>query len=121
MSAGLKMLAKKYKILIQVICHLSKTSGGKAITQTTRDQRPYVRGTQKIVDDLDICICLSGVNANNDPEQFDMNLGYLWLYDKRGTGQTCRIITEFNSNRLIMTETTIDPYSVEIQDGDAGF
>jgi replicative DNA helicase len=123
MSAGLKMLAKKYNVLIAVICHLSKVSGGRAITATTRDQRPWVRGSQKIIDDLDICICLSAVNINNDPNQFDPSLGYFWMYDKRGSGQTVKLVTEFHPNRLLISQSSIDPDSVEIQEEekDGGF
>lgn len=120
-SSGLKMLAKKYDILIAVICHLSKVSGTKAITPTTRDQRAWVRGSQKIIDDLDICICLSHVNANNNPNEYDNNLGYFWMYDKRGSGQTVRIIMDFNQYRLRLTESNIDPDSVEITETDEGF
>lgn len=121
MSAGLKKLAKKYKILIVVICHLSKTSGGRAITPTTRDQQAYVRGSQKIIDDLDICICLSSVNLNNNPNEYDPLLKYFWMYDKRGTGQIVKLIMEFNPNRLLLSQSNIDPDSIEISDEEESF
>jgi hypothetical protein len=114
-SSGLKMLAKKHKILICVICHVSKTSGGTAVTPHTRDLRPFVRGSQKIIDDLDICICMSLVEDMENAGGYEDDVGYIWMHDKRGTGKVVRLIYKFNNLRLIMTETGIEPDSVELK------
>jgi len=112
-SSGLKMLAKKYKILISVICHVSKTSGGKAVTPHTRDLRPFVRGSQKIIDDLDICICMSLIEDIENAGGYEDENGYLWMHDKRGTGKVVKLIYEFNKMNLLMTQTPIDPDMME--------
>jgi len=119
-SSGLKMLAKKYKILISVICHVSKTSGGKAVTPHTRDLRPFVRGSQKIIDDLDICICMSLLQDNDNPGGYEDELGYLWMHDKRGTGKVVKLIYEFNKMNLLMSETAIDPDMMENKEDKKG-
>jgi len=108
MSAGLKELAKKYKVCIAVICHLSKTSGGRPITPYTRDSRAWVRGSQKIIDDLDICICMSKV-FDSFLEEERRDLMYMWLYDKRGTGDILDIILEFEPRNLSLTESLLEP------------
>ena len=112
-SSGLKMLAKKHKILICVICHVSKTSGGVAVTPHTRDLRPFVRGSQKIIDDLDICICMSLVEDAENEGYYEDEMGYLWMHDKRGTGKIVKLIFSFNKMRLLMEETPINPDSME--------
>jgi len=112
-SSGLKMLAKKHKILICVICHVSKTSGGKAVTPHTRDLRPFVRGSQKIIDDLDICICMSLIEDMENAGGYEEEHGYLWLHDKRGTGDVIKLVFSFNKMRLLMEQTPIDPDMVE--------
>jgi len=119
-SSGLKMLAKKYKILISVICHVSKTSGGKAVTPHTRDLRPYVRGSQKIIDDLDICICMSLIEDMENAGGYEDEHGYLWMHDKRGTGKVVRLIYEFNNMNLVMKETPIDPDMMEKKENQKG-
>ena len=107
-SMGLKSLAKEYKILITVICHLSKTAGGQAITEYTRDSRQWVRGSQKIIDDLDICICMSQIqdDATEDPRK---DKGYIFMHDKRGTGAIVRVIYDFFALNLLMQESTDEP------------
>ena len=107
-SMGLKSLAKEYKILITVICHLSKTAGGQAITEYTRDSRQWVRGSQKIIDDLDICICMSQIQdeLTEDPRK---DKGYIFMHDKRGTGAIVRVIYDFFPLNLLMQESTDEP------------
>ena len=112
-SAGLKMLAKKHKILICVICHVSKTSGGVAVTPHTRDLRPFVRGSQKIIDDLDICICMSLIEDLEGAGGYEDEVGFLWMHDKRGTGKIVKLVYSFNKMRLLMEQTPIDPCIVE--------
>jgi len=107
-SMGLKSLAKEYKILITVICHLSKTAGGQAITEYTRDSRQWVRGSQKIIDDLDICICMSQIEdlGTGDPRK---DKGYVFMHDKRGTGEIVRVIYDFFPLNLQLSESTDEP------------
>ena len=107
-SLGLKDLAKEYKILITVICHLSKTAGGQAITEYTRDSRQWVRGSQKIIDNLDICICMSQVEdlETGDPRR---DKGYVFMHNKRGDGSIVRVIYDFFPLNLQLSESTDDP------------
>ena len=107
-SLGLKDIAKEYKILITVICHLSKTAGGQAITPYTRDSRQWVRGSQKIIDNLDICICMSQIedDMTGDPRK---DKGYIFMHDKRGTGDIVRVIYDFFPLNLQLEESTDEP------------
>lgn len=108
MSNLLKQIAKEYKILIIVICHLSKSAGGQTVTPYTRDTRQWVRGSQKIIDDLDICICMSQIedNVTGDPRK---DKGYIFMHDKRGTGEIVRVVYDFFYLNLLLQESTDDP------------
>lgn len=116
-SMGLKSIAKEYKILITVICHLSKTSGGQAISEYTRDSRAWVRGSQKIIDDLDICICMSQIK-DDVTEEPRHDKGYIFMHDKRGTGKRVKVVYDFLHLNLLLVESPDDPsqYDEESKD-----
>ena len=101
-SGELKDLAKDHNIYIPLICHLSKGA-----TETTRDTRRFVRGSEKILDNVDFVIMMSLIS--DDMDGFISNKGYARMYNKRGSGNFISKIYDFNDVNLLMTEIEEDP------------
>lgn len=99
-SKELKDLANKWKIMIFLICHVSK--GGK---KTDRDLSDKVRSSEKIIDNCDFYITNS---LFTDGDEFNKNYGALRLINKRGTGNTVDVVYEFNKQKLTMEQTDFD-------------
>jgi hypothetical protein len=106
-SKELKELANKWKILIFLVCHVSK--GGSKVD---RDLSDKVRSSEKIIDNCDFYITAS-LFENED--EFNKDFGAMRLVNKRGTGNTLDIVYEFNRLRLLMTDTDFNFKSFDFQ------
>ena len=102
-SKELKDLANKWKILVFLICHVSK--GGK---KTDRDLSGLVRSSEKIIDNCDFYITASLFEDKNNNNEYDKNYGALRLINKRGTGNTIDVVYDFYMRRLLMEGTDMD-------------
>ena len=108
----LKDLANTHKIYIPLICHCSKGA-----TKHTRNIASYVRGSEKIIDDCDFQMMFSLCQDQMNPELYLNDVGYVRLFDKRGTGMTKDIIYDFDVYTLRMTERLQDdPSKYELTD-----
>ena len=92
----LKQLANKWKILIPLICHVSK--GGD---ETTRNLKGLVRSSEKIIDECDFYATVSRFKQGDD---FDKNHGAIRLINKRGSGNQIDVVFEFDRYKLTMNE-----------------
>lgn len=106
-SGELKDLAKEHNIFIPLICHLSKGAD-----LDTRDTRRYIRGSEKIIDNVDFVVMMSLIK-NDLGEGFRDDIGYIRLFNKRGSGKTTNTIYEFDKHRLMLNETDIDPNTID--------
>jgi len=97
-SKELKDLANKWKILVFLICHVSK--GGK---KTDRDLSSLVRSSEKIIDNCDFYITAS--LFEDEINEFNKTNGALRLINKRGTGNTLDVVYEFDKLRLSLNDT----------------
>jgi replicative DNA helicase len=113
-SKELKDLAKLHNIFIPLICHVTK-----AATKHTRDLQEFIRGSEKILDNVDFMImtslCIDEMRSTETATEYMSDKGYLRLYDKRGSGQTVNVIYDFNPLTLSMTQTDHDPKLFEVQ------
>lgn len=102
-SKELKDLANKWKIMILLMCHVSK--GGK---KTDRDLSDKVRSSEKIIDNSDFYITTSLFEDRYRAGEFDKRNGNLRLVNKRGTGNVIDVVYDFDPLRLSMEETEMD-------------
>lgn len=112
-SKELKDLAKLHNIYIPLICHVTK-----AATKHTRDLQEFIRGSEKILDNVDFQIMTSlliDVDRSGETTEYLEDKGYIRLYDKRGSGKTENVIYEFNSTTLTISETGLDPKLFEVE------
>ena len=80
-TAHLKEIANEYNIFVGLIAHLSK---GADID--TRDIRPFIRGSQKILDNCDFAFMFSLIKDVVNDGEIEKDKGYIRLINKRGTG-----------------------------------
>ncbi|WP_185817114.1 primase C-terminal domain-containing protein [Hymenobacter metallilatus] len=94
----LKELAKRYNLFILLICHTTK-----ACAAHTRDARPFVRGSEKILDNSDFSICFANIIdvPRSTPEniQYCSHLAHVKYYNKRGSGKMLNQLLEFDGLR----------------------
>jgi replicative DNA helicase len=109
-SKELKDLAKLHNIYIPLICHLSKGAD-----KDTRDVQKHIRGSEKILDNVDFVIQMSLIKDENYSGGFLTDKGYIRFYNKRGSGNTINVIYKFNKSTLIIEETDEDPRQHESQ------
>lgn len=112
-SKELKDLAKLHNIYIPLICHLTKGP-----EKHTRDTQAFIRGSEKILDNVDFVIMMSliidgGWSDENNIVYYDKK-GYIRFFNKRGSGKTINIIYDFDPQTLTMTQTEDDPNSWEV-------
>jgi len=119
-SGELKDLAKEHNIFIDLICHCSKTSGGIAGKKHTRDNSRFIRGSEKILDNVDCYMMFSLVQDEQHLDEYQKDFGYMRFFDKRGTGQTISKIYKFHDHNLNMEETELDPNSFEYDNKKGG-
>ena len=103
-SLQLKEIAKDYNIFVGLIAHLSK--GGDV---DTRNVAPFVRGSQKILDNCDFYFMFSLIKDDLNDGQFEKDKGYIRLVDKRGTGDVVNQVYSFDEDRLLLYPSAIDP------------
>ena len=107
-TAGLKELAKKYNVFIPIICHTTKQSN-----PFQRDSISMVRGSEKILDNMDFSLCFSKLIDEKESLPHDIravkNMGHVRYWDKRGTGEIRNFV--FNANRYtdIITQSGRTP------------
>ncbi|OUJ68035.1 primase C-terminal domain-containing protein [Hymenobacter crusticola] len=91
----LKELAKRYNLFILLICHTTK-----ACQAYTRDARPFVRGSEKILDNSDFSICFANIidKVSSTPEniKFASHLAHIKYYNKRGSGKMLNELLQFD-------------------------
>ena len=115
----IKDLSQKYGIFIVIMCHASK---GKKLY--TRDVREVIRGSEKIIDEVDFTITNSLIiDADRTiGETIEYRPDKLWIrfYDKRGTGATEDCIYDFDPQRLALIPSNEDPriYDIKPPKGD---
>jgi replicative DNA helicase len=102
----LKMLANAKDIFIPVICHCSK--GGQP---DERDIQRFVRGSEKITDNVDFYMMFSKI-LNNEGEQ-NKDYGWIRFVNKRGTGNIIDQVYKFNQPKLCLEDTDISPSQFE--------
>lgn len=112
-SKELKDLAKMENIYIPLICHLSKGA-----EKHTRDVQRFIRGSEKILDNVDFVIQMSLLideSRSGESINYLSDKGFIRFYNKRGSGNTIDTIYNFDRHTLHMTETSEDPYSYEVK------
>jgi len=107
----LKELSKEEDVFIPIIVHASRGE-----TKHTRDLSGKARGSEKIMDNVDMCFTLSLIQEDSVANTYYNNEGYIRMWDKRGTGIVEDVIFDFDPRRLRMTESHKLPRDVEISD-----
>tara|TARA_R110002167_G_scaffold238265_1_gene443404 strand:+ start:1268 stop:2251 length:984 start_codon:yes stop_codon:yes gene_type:complete len=107
----LNELAKEEDIFIPIIVHASKGE-----SKHCRDLSHKARGSEKIVDNVDMVFTCSLIQDKINTGMYLNDLGYIRLWDKRGSGDIVSVVYDFDPHKLIMTESHIDPLDVEIEE-----
>ncbi|MCA8830302.1 primase C-terminal domain-containing protein [Hymenobacter pini] len=98
----LKELAKRYNLFILLICHTTK-----ACAAHTRDARPFVRGSEKILDNSDFSICFANIidvaRSTPDNIHYCSHLAHVKYYNKRGSGKMLNQLLEFDGLRKLFS------------------
>jgi hypothetical protein len=111
-SKELKDLAKLHNVYIPLICHLSKGA-----EKHTREVQRFIRGSEKILDNVDFIIQMSLIK-DSESDGYLTDKGYIRFYNKRGSGNTLNTIYNFDKTTLTIIETDEDPkYYEEKKDG----
>ncbi len=104
-SAALKEIANEYNIFVGLIAHLSK-----GLDVDTRDVKTHIRGSQKILDNCDFLMMFSLIQQLEDEGlEVRKDLGFIRLYNKRGTGNTIDSIYKIDESRLLLNGANLDP------------
>lgn len=103
-SADLKQLANEENLFVLAICHISK--GGE---KWTRDLSRLIRGSEKILDNCDFYCTMSQIQEEGNNDAFRTDIGYLHLWDKRGSGKTVELVHEFDPHRLKLRDSGLEP------------
>jgi replicative DNA helicase len=113
-SKELKDLAKQENIYIILICHVTK-----GCDKHTRDLQPFIRGSEKILDNVDFVVMMSQIIdqflSSDDNIKYMKNKGWIQMYDKRGTGDIIDLVYNFDSKSLLLTESEEDPKLYEVE------
>lgn len=106
----LKEIANKWKCCIMLLCHVTKEAN-----KTHRDLAPFVRGSEKILDNADCWFSMSLCESDYANEEYIKDKGYLTFYNKRYSGNHIKKIYDFDIYTLEMTASKDDPdrYDVE--------
>ena len=107
-SKELKDLAKYHNVYIPLICHLSKGAD-----KHTRDIQKYIRGSEKILDNVDFVIQMSLIidefKSSAGNIEYEKDRGFIKFFNKRGSGNTVNAIYNFDSTKLLISESSEDP------------
>lgn len=112
-SKELKDLAKLHNIYIPLICHLSKGAD-----KHTREVQRYIRGSEKILDNVDFVIQMSLLIdefKSGDTTEYMSDKGYVRMYNKRGSGNTINVIYDFDYTTLMIKETDEEPANYDVK------
>lgn len=108
----LKELAKKWRVCVLLLCHVTKEPD-----KTVRDLAPYVRGSEKILDNADcyisLSLCIDPRTGNQDEPEYIDSKGYIHFYNKRMTGRTFRSIYNLDPERLKIDHSPENPEAYE--------
>ncbi len=114
-SGELKDLAKEFNIYIVLMCHLSKGA-----EKHTREVQRFVRGSEKILDNVDFIIQLSLIKDEmrsiDNAIVYRNDLGWVRFYNKRGSGKVIDKVYEFSQKNLRITETQMSPADFEAKE-----
>lgn len=118
-SSHLKELAIELNIFIVIICHVSR-----GLKKTTRCNYTHIRGSEKILDNVDFIVQFSLVedaylSAERGQEIYRNDLGWIQVWFKRGNGKIIDFIYELNEQTLEMKETSINPYELDKKESGA--
>lgn len=101
----LKEIANTYGIFIGLICHVSR-----GLTKHAREVSRYVRGSEKILDNIDFVLNFSLVADEYGEEPiYKSDKGWIRLWDKRGGGGVHDVIYDFDWKTMKMTQAIDDP------------
>lgn len=104
-TLALKEIAKKYNVFVVLICHTTKEA-----KPYIRDPAPFVRGSEKILDNCDFTIGFSQLidkySSTPDNLTYSRTYGHIKYWNKRGTGLTINKIYFFESQTKKFKETT---------------
>ena len=106
----LKELSKEENVFIPLICHASRGE-----SKHCRDLFNKVRGSEKIIDNVDLALTCSLIQRYQNPDEYEKESGYIRLWNKRDSGNTIDVVYDFYPTRLIMEESTRKPEEVEIE------
>lgn len=119
-SAEIKEIANDFNIYIPLIVHLSKGA-----RKHDREIMHLIRGSEKIVDNMDFSLQFSLIiDPNKGTQKAPVYLnekGWVRLYDKRGSGVIMDKIYDFDPINLRITETNEDPLFYEVKEERNGF
>jgi hypothetical protein len=71
--------------------------------------KAHSRGSEKILDNCDFYGTMSQIQEEKNLDAFKNDLGFLHLWDKRGSGKTVEVIHQFNPYRLRLEDSGIEP------------
>ena len=115
----LKELAIEFNIAVFLIVHASR---GEALD--TRDLRNKIRGSEKVIDNSDAAIYLSQIvdadKSFDNLTEYRKDIGYIRCYNKRGSGNYTNVVYDFDENTLLMSESYVDPRTVEVKTKSSG-
>jgi len=118
-TAELKKLANKWKICILLVLHVSRNSGNRVSTKHTRDSSAFVRGSEKILDNVDayLCcsLCIDAETAHQEEPEYLSKIGYWFFHNKRGTGNSFRKVYDFSTITLKMMANKMPTDQVEVK------
>jgi hypothetical protein len=109
----LKEIANHYNIFVGVVCHVSRGA-----TRHKRDVAYLVRGSEKILDNIDFALNFSLIPDNYAAENitYRQDVGWIRLWDKRGGGGTYDTIYDFDPLRMRMKQSDENPKNYESND-----
>lgn len=113
-SKELKDLAKLHNVYIPLICHVSKGA-----ELHTRDVSKFIRGSEKILDNVDFKLMFSLLidetrsTAKNIIYRTDK--GFIKFHNKRGSGNTLDLIYDFDPATLTIKETREPAINYEVE------
>jgi len=109
-------LAKEEDIYIPIITHASKGE-----EKHCRDLSHKARGSEKIIDNVHMVLTCSLIQDKYNAGEYENDRGYIKLWDKRSSGSITNVVFDFNPNKLLITESDVNPEDVEIEDKTKSF
>jgi hypothetical protein len=104
----MKELAKEEDVFVPLIVHATRGE-----TKHCRDLFSKARGSEKIIDNVDLAFTCSLIQKNES--EYERDSGYIRLWNKRDSGNTVNVVYDFFANKLKMSESSRDPLEVELK------